>query len=93
MRYNIMGVTLRTVRRCNYWECCVTLGELEKGIYYNQRTIAETANNYTQLKKSMQSKYNISLPNKAGLEFICSVDGVDFYQIPGTERANLLLLR
>lgn len=89
----IMGVTLRTVRKNNYWECYVTLGELEKGIYYNQRTVAEYANNYTLLKKCMLSKYNISLPNKEGLEFIWSSDGVDFYQIPGTERANLLLLR
>ena len=89
----IMGITLRTVRKNNCWECCVTLAEVENGRYNNQRTVAEYANNYTLLKKCMLSKYNISLPNKAGLEFIGSIDDVDFYKIPGTERANLLLLR
>lgn len=88
----IMGITLRTVRKNNCWECCVTLAEVENGRYNNQRTIAEYANNYTLLKKCMLSKYNISLPNKEGLEFIWSSDGVDFYQIPGIEGANLFLL-
>lgn len=93
MNYTIMGVTIRTVRKNNYWECCVTLAEVENGRYNNQRTIAEYANNYTLLKKCMLSKYNISLPNKEGLQFTWSSDGVDFYKIPGTEGANLLLLR
>lgn len=92
MNYTTMGVTIRTVRKNNYWECCVTLAEVENGRYNNQRTIAEYANNYTLLKKCMLSKYNISLPNKEGLEFIWSSDGVDFYQIPGIEGANLFLL-